>query len=75
MSFEIPFCDAAPTLIFEDQCSKAQEAELIYVDFPLCSGHCSRCCFVSLQFLEMQSPYGLRSSSLLSCSCPPSASP
>lgn len=72
MSFEI--CDVA-TKFLEDLFSKAQEAELIYVDFSFVffSLQSLLSCVLAL-LLKLQSPYGLYSSSLLSCSCLASAS-
>lgn len=72
MSFEIH--DVA-TKFLEDLCSKAQEAELIYVDFAFVffSLQSLLSCVLAL-LLKLQNPYGLYSSSLLSCSCLASAS-
>lgn len=67
VSFEIWFCDV------EAQCSKAEEAELIYVDFVFSSLQSWLCCVLAV-LLKLQNPSGLYPSSLLSCSCLASAS-
>lgn len=74
MGFEIWFCDVAARF-FEDQRSKAQEAELIYVDFSFVFFSLQSLLFCVLAvLLKMQNPYRLYPSSLLSCSCLASAS-